>query len=527
MPEVPFLESVADYVAYYAARKPDQEALVDEERRITFAELHDEVERWAAALHAAGVRKGDVVATLSMPSATFFMSFLAVTRVGGIWFGLNPRSRPAELAYLLDDARPKIVFSIEAFEGRCYAKELDELSRDRRFDSEVVRLAEVPKDGIGCREFLSRGCTSPLPSFRAHPDDPAVIVYTSGTTGEPKGAVLSHRGLIGCFRAQLDYIQAEPLRIINNLPINHIGSVGDVSLFALLAGGTTVFMKRFDAGAVIETIERERITVWGQVPTQFQLALDSAEAESADLRSLVAVFWSGGAASRELVRRLRTICHRLCNAYGLTESVSNFCYTEPDAGDEVLANTVGRPDARYQVRIVRPDGRIANPGEEGEIHVRSQFLMLGYLNRPDATAEAIDDEGWLHTGDVGVVRDDGNICLVGRMKEMFKSGGYNIYPREIEQVLESHKGVSTAVVVETPHALYGEVGVAFVQPGGNGGLGSTDLRSFCEERLANYKIPKKFVLCSGFPMLAIGKVDKAALREAAGAELTGTAEERQ
>jgi fatty-acyl-CoA synthase len=346
------------------------------------------------------------------------------------------------------------------------------------------------------------------------PGDAAMLVYTSGTTGRPKGAMLPHRGLVKCSEVQAKIWTADPLRILNNFPINHVGCVGDICCYVLVSGGTIVFMEQFEPAEIPGTIQRERITVYGQIPAMFSMTLEAADRRAgwragSVLKSVQIIIWSGAAASRELILKLREITPRMSSSYGLTESVGSVTYVRDTDDLEILADTIGWPHPAYEFRLASPEGEPVPVGEPGEIQVRGDFIMLGYLNRPEATREAIDDEGWLHTGDLAVERPDGAIKLIGRLKEMFKSGGYNVYPREIEIALEAHPAVRLAAVISVPDPLYVEVGHAFVVADG---VTDDQLREHCRTRLANYKVPKRFTIAAELPLLPIGKVDKRALK---------------
>ncbi len=209
---------------------------------------------------------------------------------------------------------------------------------------------------------------------------------------------------------------------------------------------------------------------------------------------------------------MQAITPHLSTSYGLTESVGSITYVPVGSAPEALAQSVGAPDPNYEFRIVRGDGSEANVGEHGEIQLRGKHLMLGYLNRPDETAQAFDPDGWLRTGDLGTWREDGTVKLVGRMSDMFKSGGYNVYPREIEIVLEKHPDVAMAAIVGAPDPLYGETGHAFVTPLHGRALSESELHDFCRRSLANYKVPKRFWIMEDLPLLPVGKVDKKALK---------------
>jgi acyl-CoA synthetase (AMP-forming)/AMP-acid ligase II len=280
----------------------------------------------------------------------------------------------------------------------------------------------------------------------------------------------------------------------------------------MIGGGPIVFQERFNAGAMLALIEEEKVRVWGGVPTIFQMCVAHDDFGSADLSSIEQIAWGGAAMPAPVLERLllATGADRCTTGYGMTETTGGVMCTLEGSDIEVLTTTVGAPIPGHEYRIVTDDGREAATGEPGEIRVRGDWMMAGYWNRPEATAETIDDEGWLHTGDLAVLRSDGNISIVGRLSEMFKSGGYNVYPREVELCLEEHPSVQMAAVVSVPDPLFDEVGHAFVVAPGD--TDADDLLAHCLGSLARYKVPKEFHIVDGFPMLAVGKVDKKALR---------------
>jgi acyl-CoA synthetase (AMP-forming)/AMP-acid ligase II len=343
--------------------------------------------------------------------------------------------------------------------------------------------------------------------------DPALLVYTSGTTGEPKGALLPHRGLCRGNRTQTEIWSAEPIRTLNFLPINHIGCVGDIGCYTLVGGGTIVFQEKFDPLESLKILERDRITVWIGVPAALQMTIEHPQFREFDLSAIQLIVWGGAAASTALIQSLLEICPRVTTSYGQTESTCSVTFIEPTDDMEHLSGSVGTPVPEYDFRIADEDGNSLPSGETGEVQVRGDFIMVGYWNRSDATRDAIDDDGWLHTGDLGLIRSDGSLQLVGRSKEMYISGGYNVYPREIENLIETIKGVVCAAVVGVPDKLFGEVGHAYVQIEVGTGIEEKSLSDFCRSGLANYKVPKRFFVESELPVLPIGKIDKMKLRK--------------
>jgi acyl-CoA synthetase (AMP-forming)/AMP-acid ligase II len=519
----PRLRLISDYARHWAEQAPEREAVVSGETRWRYPELARRVDQAARALIAAGVAPGDRVAALTPPHPDFMVSFLATASIGGIWLGLNPRYQRGELEYAVTDAEPRIVLARAAIGDRRYDDDLEALRQACPTIERVVALggdAPPVAGGESYADFVARGAAVDDAALagrrgRVGSGDPCLIVYTSGTTGRPKGAMISHHGLIHVARVQHAIWPVDPLRIINNLPVNHIGCVGDITCDTLVPGGTLVFQEQFDPGGMLELVEREEITMFGHVPTALQLIVSHPRFETTDFSGVQLIIWEGAAAPVGLIERLRAKCPSLANAYGMTETVGSVTFTFDATETDLLANSVGWPVPEYGVRLADAAGTPAADGQPGEVQVRGDFVTLGYWRRPEATDELFTPDGWLRTGDLAVTRPDGAIRLIGRLKEMFKSGGYNVYPREVEQALETHPGVAMAAVIGIPDPLYAEVGHAFViaEPGQD--PAPAELEAHCRARLANYKVPKRFTVARELPMLPIGKIDKQALKRMA------------
>ena len=515
---IPELPRISDYLAHHARECPEQDALVLGAERWSYRRFQQEVDAFAKALLRSGVRKGDRVGFLSTPRPECFLAFLASASIGAISVGLNPKFPLEELDYFVGDSEPTLLlgFSRDA-EGE-HGAILAELGRRHVGIARTVAFG----DGDGAttwQSWLARGEESEVQLASARDavasSAPALIVYTSGTTGRPKGAVLPHRGLVRCSVVQMERWHTEPTRLLINLPVNHIGFMGDLCCGCLVAGGTGLFMEKFDPLGVLELIERERVTLWGQIPTLFQLTLEAPGFAKRDLSSVQRIIWGGAPAPHHLVKALHATGATVGTSFGMTETTGSITYTSDDDDLDTLADSIGRPDPHFEVRLVRPDGVSVRPSETGEILVRGDHIMLGYWRNSEATAAAIDDRGWLHTGDVAVLREDGSYALRGRMREMYKSGGENVYPPEVERVLEEHPDVVLAAAIGVPDPIYGEVGHAHVvrRPGTR----PTEalLRAFCRERLVNFKVPRRVFVRESLPMLPVGKVDKRALEVSA------------
>jgi acyl-CoA synthetase (AMP-forming)/AMP-acid ligase II len=516
---VPRLTRLCDYVSHHARQTPDREAIVFGAVRLDYAAFDRAVDRCAAALQALGVGPGDRVAMLTTPRPEFAVVLMATQRIGGIWVGLNTRYRLPELRHILGDCAPKLLISVCGTpEGRLFETDLRAIAAGAEAPKTLVTLPdEIPGLGLSFDALLRLGDGRAPSPAAADPDDPTVIVYTSGTTGRPKGALLAHRNLIYCYeqvsRSFAGKEQArEGLRVLCNLPPNHIGCISEMLGNAIIRGGGIVFAERFDAAEAFDLIARERVTLFGGVPVMLEAMFAHPASAAADLSSVKAIGWGGAPAARDLVRRMKETGAHLFTNYGLTEGGAVVSATAPDDDIDDLAGTVGRPDTNDDHRIVDDQGRDAAVAEPGEIWLKGAGVFLGYWNNPDATASAVAPGGWLRTGDIALARADGAWVLSGRKVDMFKSGGFNVYPREIELALEEHPEIAYAAVIATPDPKYFEVGAAFVVAKPGRSPTPEVIGAFLRERLANYKVPKTIQVHDALPMLPIGKVDKHALR---------------
>lgn len=438
---------------------------------------------------------------------------MAATSIGAVWQGLNPKYQRNEYAYLLDDARPKVVFARTSFDGRSY---LDELRSLARHESRFVALGDTPLDAS--HEFVRAGQRTSGAELEQRrcavaPENPAVIVYTSGTTGQPKGALLSHRAVVSTALAHVRWIGRGLDCVLCPAPINHVGGLNNVCMTVFAAGGRIVFVPKVDLGLIAAATAREKPTYLVGSPTAFAMMQAIPGFSFEAYRGVYEVIVFGGAATplaqlRELVKTGA----RLSSVYGQTETTGMITRTEFDAALELVSETIGRPIDGVEIRVADVQGRPVTTGQTGEIQVRGVAVMSGYLNRPEATREAFTADGWLRTGDLGMLRADGEIAFAGRLKDLFKSGGYNCYPVEIELAICEHPDVAEAAVLAVPHPTFQEVGHAFVRPRPGHSVDFHALRQFLKARIANYKIPKSWQLLDEFPKLPNGKVDKRSMQ---------------
>jgi acyl-CoA synthetase (AMP-forming)/AMP-acid ligase II len=437
-----------------------------------------------------------------------------VVSICAIWHGLNPVYREREFDYLLQDAKPVLVFARSPFDGRHYDADLQRISNTV---TSFVTIGEPTGRALPWEAFLARGKTvsiATLAAMRASvvAYDIAVIVYTSGTTGQPKGAMLSQGTITRSAIANAEWMGDRLQSTVCAAPTNHVGALNNVCMNVFARGGRIIFHPRVDIPALGRIRERERPTYMVTSPTGFLMTMGSSGFDPTRLSHTRLVVCGGATTPLAILRAWEGIGCPIVSVYGQTETCGIITHTDLDAPLETVAETIGRPLPGAAFRAARPDGTTCSPGETGELQFKGPYVMSGYFNRPEATREAFTSDGFLRTGDVGYLRDDGNIVFVGRLKEMFKSGGYNVYPLEVEQAIAEHPDVLLAAVLALPHPLFQEVGHAFVMPRPGHSVHIDELRGFLKERIANYKVPKGFTVDPALPLLPNGKVDKVALK---------------
>lgn len=508
----PRFERLLDYLPYNAEHHPTRPALVGPGQTITWSELLERTAAVAQALIANGVRRGDRVAVWTPPSVDGILAFLACVRIGAIFVGVNPKYQPSEVEHLLAHAAPRLLLGAAQTSERNYHEEL------KRAAAFAPETRVVPFElGTGFDGLVSEGVGISDASLQSAADavapaDPVTIVYTSGTTGKPKGALLTQIGFARNYWHTYRERYVQCLRIPAFFTINHAAGLGDVAALAVVAGGTQYFMETFDPSALLEMIEGERLNYVAGLVTHFQLLFRAADVDAYDLSSLEYIWWGGAQIPPNLLARLERLCERVSTDFGQTETHGPLVYMPVSASSADKSRMLGLPRTSHPVRLADERGTVVPFGEAGEVQAYGSHLSPGYFNDPEASAALYTPDGWLRTGDLAVQRPDGYLEMVGRIKEMFKSGGYNVYPAEIENVIADHPGVDMVAVVSVPDELFQEVGWAFISPTRDALLEPEELRAFVSERLANYKVPKRFIVSRDLPRTAVGKIDKPHLR---------------
>jgi fatty-acyl-CoA synthase len=515
-----------------AARHPNHEALVFRQGgfRATYAEYDRRVDEVARALMAMDIRRGDHVAVWATNWPEWALLFMAAARVGAVLVTVNPAYRTHELAYALRQSDTKALFLIDRFKSSDYqamiAEVRDELSELRW----VVSMKNTAPAGVlSWPDFVGLGesvSAEELEEREAElsPGDPINLQYTSGTTGFPKGVLLSHRSiLLNAWYVGASQGLGPTDRVCVPVPFYHcFGIVIGVLCCTVHEATLLIPGEYFDAEAVLECLEKERATSVYGVPTMYVAVLEHESFPGRDLSSVRTGIMAGSPCPIEIMNRVVSDMGvgEITIAYGLTEASPVITQTRADDPVDVRVSTVGRPIPGVEVRVVDPStDEVLLQGEAGELQARGHNVMLGYYAMPEATEAAVLTGGWLRTGDLAVLDSDGNYRITGRIKDMIIRGGENIYPREIEEFLFTHPAVESAQVVGVPDPRFGEEVCAWIKVRKGAALTEDEVRAFCEERLAYFKVPRYVAFVEDFPLTVTGKVMKYRIREVAIREL--------
>ena len=511
-------------IARQAATFPDRELLVDGDTRLTYAEFSDRMTRVARALMALGVEPGDRVAVWAPNSVEWLVAALGAGAAGAALLPINSRFKGIESMDVVRRGRPRVLFTVDRFLGTDYpavlraAAGLGELD-----DVRIVVLAGDAADGdLTFEAFLALAGTVPEDAAvtrreSASPDGVSDIILTSGTTGHPKGVMTSHhQNVLAWMRYAKHFRLRTGERINATLPFFHNFGFKAGFLVSAMLGGTCVSEAVFEPARLARLIESERITFLKGTPALFSGLLSSPARYEADLGSLRLCLVAGAMVPRVLVESMKAeLCPQVVAGYGLSELAGGIALTPVDADAERVSGWSGRIVEGVEVRIVDEAGGEVTFGEPGEILARGECVMLGYLGDPAATADAVDRDGWLHTGDIGIVDADGYVRVTDRKKDMFLVGGFNAYPAEIERLLLEHPGIAQVAVVGMPDERLGEVGAAFVVPVPGAVLDPADVIAWARDTMANYKVPRHVGLVEALPVNASMKVLKHELRKEA------------
>ncbi len=513
-PDRPLLKlTIGDLLHRTSDRFPDRDAVVSchQGRRLTWAQLSEQADRVARGLWSLGIRKGDRVGLWSTNCIEWLMMHMGTARAGAALVNVNPAYRSHELQYTLTRSRMKALFLWSHDKRGDYADILGRARHNLTLELRHTIFFDSP-DWPALLDAPGR-----LPDS-VDPQDVANIQYTSGTTGLPKGVMLTHHNIVnnGQFLAQ-GFHYTERDRVCVPVPLFHCYGCVIGTMSVLNTGAAIVFPNwTFDARATLQAVHDERCTSLYGVPAMYVAELALPDFAGFNLTSLRTGMMSGAPCPIELMKRVLRDMHipELVIAYGQTESSPVVTMSDADDPIEIRVNTVGRAMPQTQIKIVSTSDKTTLPvGQQGELCARGYVVMKGYDAEPAATQLAIDDEGWLHTGDLGVMHPDGCIHLTGRSRDIIIRGGENIYPREIEEFLYTHPKVSEVQVVGVPNERLGEIVVAWIRLGPNQTATEEEIRTFCRDQIAYFKIPEHIRFVTEFPATLSGKIQKYKMRD--------------
>ena len=506
-------------------------------QRLSFAELSAAVERFARGLMHLGVQKGDRVGIWATNCSEWVIVQFATAKIGAILVNVNPAYRAYELKFALEQSGCQTLIMVPNFKNADFVSIFFETcpeakaakagtlsAADLPFLKNLILIDKTHPDSFfGWNQILAMGDHVAFAELRQREaglafDEPINIQYTSGTTGHPKGAVLSHHNILNNALLVAECMRIAPGdRICVPVPFYHCFGMVMGNMAAVLKASTIVIpAPHFDALRTLEAVAEERCTALYGVPTMFRAELEHPEFDRFDLRSLRTGIMAGSPCPIQLMKRVvaEMHCPEITIAYGQTESSPVITQTTTDDPIELRVTTVGRALPHTEIKIIDPaTGKIVPRGTQGELCTRGYCVMKGYYNNEQATRAAVDPDGWLHTGDIAVMREDGYCRIAGRVKDMIIRGGENIYPREIEEFLYTCPGISEVQIVGIPSAKYGEEVAAWVKLQPGAALSAEEIRAFCSGKIASFKIPRYVKMVNEFPMTVTGKIQKFRMRE--------------
>ncbi len=493
-------QGIGSWTARRARMSPDRVAVVSDGREWTYDRLHRRSTRFAHALARLDIAGGDRVAYLGPNDPVFLEVLFGTGQLGGIFVPLNTRLTARELRHILTDSGTSVLVHSPAHRETATALR-DTVDHVLDFDAYEALLASAPEDPLD----------EPV-----DPDDIAVIMYTSGTTGQPKGAALSHANIHwNSFNVLIDVDLAGDEVTLVNAPMFHVAALNQTVLPTLLKGGTVVLMPAFDPVGTLEVIARRRITYLFGVPAMFQAVADVPSWDGADLSSVRTMICGGAPVPERVITTYQRRGLTFLQGYGLTESAPSALFLRA-AESTRKAGSAGTPCFFTDVRVVGPDGAELAAGEPGEVVLHGPNVMPGYWGKAQETAAVLSADGWLRTGDVAVVDDEGFLYIRDRIKDLIISGGENVYPAEVEDAIHQHPAIADCAVIGVADERWGEVGRAVVVVRAGQAIEPAELREFLATRIARYKVPASVVFAETLPRTASGKLQKSALRAAYG-----------
>jgi len=516
-------KTLAETITRRAEKRGGQTAIIFNDEKITFKQLNDKIDALATAFLKMGISAKDRIAVILPTRPEYLYVWYAASKIGAAVVGLNFRYREEEIIYMVNNSKPSVLVCINEFAGTNYNNFLTPILSKLPTIKHFIFLGPTSfPNALNLENLLNEKADPPLVSksiAALKPENDNFIIYTSGTTGRPKGAVLTQKSIIAMMRPWAKNLGLnETDRMFCILPLNHVGGGTIQALSTLASGATLVMMDMFVPAKALDLIQSLNCNAFGAVPTIYAILFSLPDFKKEMLSSVKLAVYGGAAASPDLLQKMKDNMPNavIMACYGATE-VSGFCtYTSFDDPIDKIMKTVGRAPEGIKLRIVDPIKRQELPiSEIGEVAVKGSLLIDRYLDMPEETEKAFDKEGWYYTGDMGYVDDKGYLTLVGRYKEMYINGGYNVYPLEVENILAQHPAVAMVAVIGIPDEIKGEIGYAFLMKKPGSEVTEEELKNFCMARMADYKVPSRFIVDNILPMTALGKINKMELKNLA------------
>ncbi len=508
--------SVSQLLENVSRREPDHEVSFDGYFRMTYQELWEKSLSLAGSLNELGIRKGDRIAVCLPNWNEFVVIYIAASHLGAVLVPFNTRYRQDEVEYILENSEAKIAFFTETFSEVNHYDQFTTAIKQVTSLETLITVRFQTYGLISYEQLLEKSKqTSFTPLTIDSDSDVFTILYTSGSTGAPKGAMLTHSNVVNTaiITANAMKCNSDDVFFVA-VPVFHVFGLVPSILSTIASGARMVLMEEYKAKQALELMEAERVSVKHGVPTMFILELNQKDFANYDLSSLRTGIIAAAPCPVEIVKRIRKdMGCDIVVCYGLSETSPTLTMTGFDDEDRVRAETVGKPLPGAEVKIVNEHKEMVEHGEVGEVACRGFGVMKGYYNMPEKTSEALDRNGWFYTGDLGTLDQQGNLRIVGRKKEMIIRAGYNIYPREVEEVLYTHPDVMEVAIVGLPDTVLGEISCACVKLKPKAAAKSRTLIEFVKQHVADYKVPDKLLIMDDFPMTASGKIKKVSLQE--------------
>lgn len=520
------LPRLSDYMKQAAQRDPNHPAFIYKDKEFSYGDFSKDAHQFAKFLLKIGVQKGDRLGYIMNGRPEFYVFYMAAGMVGAIIVGMGTRFTPNEMQYVLNNSEADYVLTLYGLGETASFQEKIAVALPNCPSVKQVWVvggpAELP-NALAWEEIMQGDYSEFDQALKDResqvgPDDGLIIVYTSGTTGQPKGALMTHRNVVSQSLIICDEF-GPPTgltpddRFLHHVPVNHVSGATEMGASPIVAGCTQVVIDQFHPAVTLEQMQKHKVTVMAGVPTMYVMEFNLPNFEDYDLSSVRFCMIGGAMAPKEVLAKMKEISPYCNNPMGMTETSGLITYNDVGASVENLNKTVGKCPPEFEMKIVDKDRKEVPNGTPGEIAYRGPTVIKEYFKMPEATAAAIAEDGWFYSGDAGYIDENGDLCLVGRLKEMYITGGENVYPAEVEEYISRYPGVALVALLPVPHEVMGEVGRAYIVPKPGVTLDGDAIQEYLKEYLAPYKIPRQYVFRDSLPMTPLGKIEKKIIRQ--------------